>query len=345
MAAEQLNPSDKIEVLSRVAELTGHSLPLAAGLEIAAKETANRKVRVALRRIADALNGGMPLDRAIQEAGPTLGPETATLIQAGTSSGRLTEVITALVGDVKARQYVRRQVRNVLVYPLILLSCSLAILLFTLLYVVPHFRNIFGDFGIVLPTITSWVLEASALAELVWKPFLAGFAIVVIGAIAFGGSEAMQTFIHRIPLLGPVLRWSSEMSGLKLLGLLTEVEVPLPQALRQVAGSAKAHGLRNRANAAAKSAEQGNPDWWMAYGGETDVANLAALASVGAGKGNLSAACFAAAEILEGRIRALLHQVRLVVPATIFVFTVIVTGITIIAMFLPMIKLLNELGS
>lgn len=344
MADHPLNAAESADVCNRLAGLTGHSLPLATGLELAAHETSNRRVRAALVRLAKAVESGAPLEKAIEVIGPTVGPDLSALIQAGTRSGRLTEVLAAIHGDAKARQYVRRQILSVLVYPTFLLLAVVAILFFTMLFVVPQFGNIFKDFGVGIPALTEFILAISDYCQTLWKPLLTAMALLLVGILVFGRRPALQQLLFRIPLLGSVLRWSSEMSGLKLLGLLTDVDIPLPDALRQVSASTTSVSLKDRAASAASAAERGNNEWWIVYGGETDVANLASLACVGAGQGKLANACFAAADILEGRIRAMMHQVRLVVPATIFFATLFFIGLTVIALFLPMIKLLNALG-
>lgn len=344
MQTESSRSVDANGLYGQVAEVARHGLPLAEGLELAARESRDRATRKALMTLAEATRQGLTLDQAIEQSRGAVDPAVAAIVRAGTQSGRLTEVLHALHGDSKARELVRRQIVDVIAYPSLMLLGVSGILFFTLVIVVPSFKSIFQDFGIGLPWVTYWILKASDLCVAIWKPFVMSLAMLLAAGFLVFRRSAMEPVIHRIPVLGKVIRWSTEMGALRMLGFLTEARLALPTALLHVGATSSSPSLRTRAQTAALAAERGSADWWRTFGGETDTANLASLVDVAAGPQRVSQAFFGAAQMLEGRIRAGTQQALVVLPIAMLSLVAALSGIAIIGLFLPLIKLLNDLG-
>ena len=153
---------------------------------------------------------------------------------AGQRTGRTAEVLGRFAGYAQIGADVRRQLALSLVYPLASIILAVALLVFVLLFIVSGFERIFQDFGIALPLLSQFLI---ALASRLWSSglmlaeVLACLAAIGVLALMVAGPAGRRSALSRIPLLGPVWRWTSLAEFCHLLGLLLESAIPLAEAV------------------------------------------------------------------------------------------------------------------
>jgi type IV pilus assembly protein PilC len=115
----------------------------------------------------------------------------------------------------------------------------LAVIFFTLVFVVPRFEAIFKDFGTQMPALTIYLLDASRFAVRFWWlcltvaiaiPIVCGF---IIGLVARGGDANPSTrFGRRLSIVGVVLL----LLGLYLVLLVIALFLPMINLIQAVSG-------------------------------------------------------------------------------------------------------------
>ncbi|MCR3852586.1 type II secretion system F family protein [Pseudomonas aeruginosa] len=193
---------------------------------------------------------------------PTAFPELyRATVAAGEHAGHLGPVLEQLADYTEQRQQSRQKIQLALLYPVILMVASLAIVGFLLGYVVPDVVRVFIDSGQTLPLLTrvligvsDWVKAWGALA----------FVAAIGGVIGFRYAlrkdafrERWHGFLLRVPLVGRLVRSTDTARFASTLAILTRSGVPLVEALAIAAEVIANRIIRNEVVKAAQKVREG----------------------------------------------------------------------------------------
>ena len=270
---QTLSADEVAELAARIAALTKAGMPLGEGLRAAAEEMPARRLSRAVRRLADRFDAGDDLAAALQGTVPIFGhgreasarkwdrPLWLTLVGlmlAGARTGRLAKVLEEFVALEQGRAEIRRRIRRELAYPLVLLVMLAGVTVMARLFIVDDIANIVATLGMRTPAITQLFLVLVGPAA--W--IMSALAVVGVAMFVAGGWTAgpawLARLVEEVPLLGPLLRFGRLSGWSRLLGVLLEHQVPLPDALRLAAGACDA-SLAQGCREAAGDVEAGRP--------------------------------------------------------------------------------------
>jgi type II secretory pathway component PulF len=368
-----LRRDEAVELGGRIGDVVRSGLPLVSGLQALYAEIPSRwvsrafdfmvrrrlhinvtsaadfeAVRRALRAMIRRLESGEPVEQVIATEQAGIPPHIPAIIRAGLRTGKLGLFLEQYLG--RARQSVdrRRQVALGLAYPLVLLFAGILVLTAVGIWIVPQFKGIFADFGIELPGLTLLVISISDLiAEGGWwlGPGLAVALVAVwIGLRWFGGVHARRRLVYRIPFVGDPMRFAALSEFCHLLAILVEGEEPLPDSLRICGRASHNPDLNRHCQFLAEDIERGTPLQLAARSLSEFPPELVAFFRWDGDRDAFAEALRAAGDIFDVRSRTQVDVVAAVLePLVIFLVAGIVAGVTV-ALFLPLIKLLNALS-
>ena len=346
-----MTTDEHVEVVGQIGHLVSAGLPLAAGLRTLSEEVPSRRMRKVFDRLSAGLDRGETLEEVLKSESSDLPEWLSAVFEAGTRSGRLPECIQHFIEFSRLRAGIRIKLLISMVYPLILLGAGLAVCVFLCSLVIPDFREIFEGFGTDLPWVTERILALSSVVEdmvLYWPLALLFFwgsviAVWLLSKLIFGAA-GVRRLVYEIPLVGRVFKQSALAEFSQLLALMVEARMPLPEALKLVGGAVRDPNLSEGAFLAAKLIEAGDsfadlrgvvrgipdellrvPGW-----GNNDSSLVESL--------RVSSEVFALQSEITGRSLA-----GMATPATVIIAGGMI-GITVIALFMPLIKLLNDLS-
>ena len=236
------------EIVSTLAASVRQNLPLGPALQAAAMDRTDRFGRVA-RSIATDLEKGLSLAEAIRRDYPSCSAHVRTLIKAAESIGQLPAALSSLDADLAQQAAERDRFRPVNPgYPVFLVFSSLVFISSVTIRVLPAFRSILLDFGAQLPPITMSLFQHAAVAGALSVLALA-LTVLVIGPLW------LRTHVrprkpertHLISDLGDLVKWGipgwrwfernhSMLRTVEWLWMALRAGTPLPEAIEQAAG-------------------------------------------------------------------------------------------------------------
>ena len=136
-----------IAALSRKLALLLHAgAGVADGLALLAEEEPRERRKAMLHALAEAMDGGAPLSKALTDTGRYPAYVTG-LIAMGEQTGKLEDALNALAAYYERRQRTENRVRRALTYPSVLLVLMLVIIVVLLAKVLPVFDQVYASLG------------------------------------------------------------------------------------------------------------------------------------------------------------------------------------------------------
>jgi type II secretory pathway component PulF len=331
------------EVVVRAASLAAGEMLLPAGLRAAAQESDSPRVATALRSLARQMERGKTLDECIASA-RKLPPYVAGLIRAAQRTGDMGVTLATWTENRRAGQQYWRSAIASLTYPALSLTAALAVFVLFANLIMPTFRRMFDEFGLKLPAATTYLFHATDFM-MTFLPLLGLLILIVaVGTRIVGGRAGWSWLVSNVPLLGNVWHWRGVAEMLRGLGLLLQFHIPLPEALRLTAGGVTDAYVAEQCRKLAGRVEEGSSLTMSLVRLRTLPLSIVPLVRWGEQQNALDQALRSAAELMEGRLRSRTHVLAQIVPPLVFIFVGLALASAIIALFLPMITLIQGLS-
>jgi general secretion pathway protein F len=349
-----------------IASLVASGLPIEQGLRAVAGELPRGRTAGALATLAEKLGRGEKLQAILTAEDPTLPEHLRALVVAGLRSSSLGRVLEEFVSAERHAADVHRRILLAVSYPALLMVLISSVFVLFCLCVVPGLLAVLDDFDADLPS------QTVALAKLTHSGYwmLVGNLLVFLGGWAFLWVAMyvaeLRTVLLAVPVLGPVIRWAGLARFSRLLALLIDSELPLPQALELAGRGCQDASLEYASRKAGTDLRKGaslgdvllarrqfpqslgSMVRWAGQAGERPTGqDFAALAPTGAvvraPTGALADALRIAGEMFEGRLEIQLGLLRAILPPLCFLFVVWGASFLVAAIALPMVSLIEKL--
>lgn len=259
--ARGLSAADLALLTRQLATLVQAALPIEEALGAAAAQAGSARIQTMLLAVRARVLEGHSLAESLK-AFPAAFPELyRATVAAGEHAGHLGPVLERLADYTEQRQQSRQKIQLALLYPVILMIASLAIVGFLLGYVVPDVVRVFVDSGQTLPALTRGLIALSdGVRDWGWLALLL-LVGALIGARRALRDDALRLRWHRLllrlPLVGGLIRTAECARFASTLAILTRSGVPLVEAL-DIAGQVIGNQLiRGEVREAARKVREG----------------------------------------------------------------------------------------
>lgn len=343
--ARAVDATDFLSFNMELVALVHAGLPLLQCLGLLAERRKNEYFRNILLDVQSKVKSGTSLSDAFASHGSAFPAVYAPSVLAGERSGNIEEVLRRYVTYSQIIAGVKRKVFAALIYPAILISLSMVLVMVLLTYVIPKFSEFFRDFDAKLPWITSVLMAIAAFMQANVLYLLAGVVGVVIAyrvaSMSPGAHALRDRLLLDLPAVGTVLRKYHLSQFARTLGTLLSGGLPLMTAL-QVASSAIANAhVLHRMQKVSERVREG--------GGLTDALEATGLWSdttiqmirVGESSGALAEMLTNVSDFFDGEVDRQVHTfVTLLEPALLVVMGGVVSAM-LLAMYYPIFTIIQ----
>ncbi len=218
-----------------LSSLLAAGVPLSRALVILHREAGSPAARAQWKTVHDRVVDGMALADAMAKSPETFPRVYVAMVEAGETGGFL-DVVLAQIADFQAREKeMRGKVLTAMLYPAILLTLALGVLVFLLVFFIPKFQGIFAGFGAKLPLLTQLIVSASEVIR-EYGIFVAIALVVAVlltrtWLVSPTGRRTWEGAILRLPVIGPLVAQFAMSRFCRMLGTLLGAGVPLINGL------------------------------------------------------------------------------------------------------------------
>lgn len=334
----------------QLATLVDAGLPLLRGLRVLERQEKNVTLRDIIDELAFAIEGGSTFSEALAQHPKVFNRLFVNMVKAGELGGVLEVVLNRLSEFMEKAEKIKGKVVAAMFYPAAVMIVAVAILGILMVWVVPKFKEIFADMldGRPLPAFTNLVL---GISDIISGHFLETVIVLVVAFIILKlllktklGRKLFDRFKLHFPLLGPVITKVAIARFTRTLGTLISSGVPILQALTIVKETSGNVVIGDAVSSIHESVKEGETITAPLETSKVFPPMVISMVDVGEQTGALPEMLMKIADNYEDEVDNAVSAMTSLLEPIMIVFLAIIVGSIVIALFLPLIMLMDQLG-
>jgi len=334
----------------QLATLVDAGLPLLRGLRVLEKQERNPTLKSVISDLALSIEGGSTFSEALAQHPKIFNRLFVNMVKAGELGGVLEVVLTRLSEFMEKAQKIKGKVIAAMFYPVAVLIVATGILIILMVKVVPSFEQVFVGMaeGAQLPAFTRLVLGISRAVKDNILITLGVVAVFVVIFVLFKktkfGRHVWDKFKLKMPVIGPVVNKVAISRFTRTLGTLISSGVPILQALTIVKETAGNVIVSDAVGAVHESVKEGETITAPLEASGVFPPMVISMVDVGEQTGALPEMLLKIADNYDEEVDNAVAAMTSLLEPIMIVFLAVVVGSIVIAMFLPLIDLMNRVG-
>ncbi|MAT15703.1 MAG: pilus assembly protein PilC [Planctomyces sp.] len=332
----------------QLSTLQDAGLPILRSLRILEGQSRPGPLKNALIDVIEEIESGSTLSEAMSKQPKAFDNLYVNMVKAGEAGGAL-EVILQRLADFKEKaQTLKRKVIGAMVYPAVVIFVAVVIVTGIMYFIIPQFKDMFEEFELKLPWLTLFLIGCSDWVVNNWFLIplipIACWLFVKILKKNKTGAYICDFLSLKFPLLGGILRKATIARTMRTLGTLIASGVPILEALiiaRDTSGNAVFRRAFDNIYAAIREGESMAVPLREARITDDMVVNMV---DVGEETGALDTMLYKVADVYEEEVEVAVESLISILEPIMVVVLGVIVGTIVIALFLPMIELINSLA-
>jgi len=321
-------------------------LPLVQALDILSQQVESKSLATALTVIKNDVEGGATYADALRKHPKVFTELYANMVAAGESGGILDTILNRLAAYMEKAMKLKKKVKGAMVYPIVVSTIAVGVIAVIMIFVVPTFSKMFTTMGGTLPLPTLIVMKMSN--------FLAGIGGVLTGlfiaaaVVAFKqirktekGMAATDRIFLKLPIFGIMLRKVAVAKFTRTLGTLISSGVPILDGLEITAKTAGNKVIEYAVMEVRQAVTEGKTLAEPLMKSRVFPPMVTHMISVGESTGALDAMLNKIADFYDDEVDATVGNLTAMMEPFLMVFLGGSVGFIVIAMYLPIFKLIT----
>ena len=339
----------------QLSTLQDAGLPLLRSLQILEAQQKPGLMKNVLLGVCEEVEGGSSLSEAMSKFPRAFNRLFVKMVNAGEIGGVLDIILQRLSEFMEKSERLKRKIRGAMVYPIVVITIAVLILTGIMIFIIPKFEEIFTDFGVKLPFLTVWLINTSRwvagntpgqqLPGAIWValfPFIAWGGLKLVRK-AEVGRAATDTIILWAPIFGKLVRKTSIARFTRTLGTLISAGVPILEAINITKDTSGNYVFEKALGKVHDSIREGESFAGPLRESKTCDAIVVNMIDVGEETGEMDAMLLKIADNYDEEVDVAVESlVSLLEPLMVVVLGGMV-GTIVVAMFLPMVAMINSL--
>lgn len=340
---------DLAVVTRQLATMIDAGLPLVQCLDILAQQQEKKIFQKALHDIRMAVEGGSTFSASLKRHPKIFSTLYTNMVEAGEAGGILDTILNRLAAYIEKAMALKKRIKTAMFYPGTIVTVAVVVVIFLLIYVIPTFEQLFEGFGATLPLPTVIVLEASRIVRAYILVMLAGLVAAVVGLRFYyrtpGGKMAIDKLLLRLPVFGPLIRKVAVAKFTRTLGTLVSSGVSILEGLDITARTAGNKVVEEAVLKARTTIAQGKTIAEPLQASGVFPLMVVQMIAVGEQTGALDRMLNKIADFYDEEVDVAVAGLTSLLEPLLVIFLGVIIGGVVIAMYLPIFKLISVVGN
>src|SRR4051812_12750525 len=344
-------PQKQLVTFTRqLSTLQDAGLPILRSLQILEQQQRPGLLKAIVGGVADEVEGGGTLSDAMAKYPKAFNKLYTNMIAAGEAGGVLDLILARLADFMEKAAKLKKKVVGAMIYPAVVITIAIGIVTMIMIFVIPKFKQIFVDFHLKLPAVTQLLLDISEFmaeqygwAYLLFSPVIFTLVSRLI-RMSEGGRYFTDMIKLKIPILGGILSKTSIARFTRTLGTLISAGVPILDAInitKETSGNEVYARALQKVHDAIREGESMADPLRQTKVCDAIVVNMI---DVGEETGDLDKMLLKVADNYDADVDVLVASLISILEPVMVVILGVIVGFIVIALFMPMISLIQGIS-
>jgi type IV pilus assembly protein PilC len=341
--------ADEMAIMTRqLSTMVSSGMTILRALSVLEGQTKTKLLKDTLAAVRGDVEAGLLLSDALERHPKIFNPLYVAMVRAGEAGGVLESSLLRVADQLEKDASLRRQVRSATIYPTLVITFAIGVMLALVAFLIPVFQNVFKQFGGHLPTLTQFMVGMSSVIRHQWYLVIAIVVGVVFSFLKWKktktGRAQWDRVKLRIPLkIGDVVqkvalaRWSRTLSS------LTSAGVPIMQALEITGKTAGNAVVEESMGTVIDSVKSGGTISQPLRGSRVFPPMVSQMVAVGEETGALDAMLSKIADFYEDQVDAAIKALTSILEPAMIILVGSIVGVIVVSMYLPLFDVYNQI--
>ncbi len=243
----RLTGRERHTMVVRLATLVDSGIQISAALQGMRDDARDPRLVNVLTALEQGINAGQPLSGTMAAMPRAFPPLLTQMVRAGETTGQLGEMLQRTVEAMEIEQQTRSRLRSAMLYPGIMLTLTIGVVIFLLTTIVPKFETLLT--GKQLPKPTVILIAIGGFVRHYGHYLAVGVVLAIAGLVCFlrttRGAIVLDAVALRTPGVAGLYKTSVLARCARTFGLLLQSGVPMHAALEHTLEIAGSHAYRS----------------------------------------------------------------------------------------------------
>lgn len=342
---------ENITVFSRqLSTLLKAGLPLLRSLEVISRQEKNPYFKTIIEQLADNVRTGNKFSDGLAQHPKIFDKLYVNMAKAGEAGGVLDVVLDRLSTFQEKALKTTNKVKSAMVYPVVIMAVAIAIVVILMIFVVPQFQKIFADMlkgKARMPALTQTIIDISDFMK--ENYILTG--LIVLGAVVLVklffktkvGLRAWDIAALKSPKIGDMVMKSTVARFTRTFGTLLSSGVPILEALTITRGTINNSFISDALSRVHDRVRDGETISVPLDQQKIFPTMVTSMVEVGEETGQLPEMLNRIADNYDEEVDNSVGAITSIIEPIMIVFLALVVGTIVIALFLPIIQIIQNL--
>jgi type IV pilus assembly protein PilC len=333
----------------QLSTMISSGMSLLRALYVLEDQVDNDKLRDGFTGVRKDVEAGISLSEALGRHPDVFNDLYVAMVAAGETGGILEGTLERVAEQLEKDDSLRRQVKSAMMYPLLIASFSIVVLIALVVFLVPVFEKVFKDFGGELPAITKFTVALSNLFTDRWYVVIAS---VVASVYSFRrwkkterGRVQWDTLKLKIPWkIGDIVQKVCLARFSRTFSALVSAGVPMLEAIEitgRTSGNKVVEHAMEKVHESVKTG--GSISAPMRAAPQAFPIMVTQMIAVGEETGALDSMMNKIADFYEDEVAAALKALTSIIEPLMIIIVGAIVGFIVIAMYMPMFKVYDQI--
>jgi len=317
-----------------------------AALVTLEEQTDDKYLAEVIADVRSDVEGGVILSRALARHPKVFNRLFVAMVEAGESSGTLDIVLDRVAIQIEKETQIKRKVKGAMVYPVLVMTFAVLVLMFMLLFIVPVFQNVFKSLHGSLPAPTLFIMALSNGLRHWWFVI---FPLIIAGGFGLmklkrteRGRQVWDRMKLKVPMrIGETVLKVTMARFSRTLSTLIAAGVDIIKAL-EITGQTAGNWVVEDALAGVRAkVHQGIPIAQPLIENDIFPPMVSQMVKIGEETGELEKMLSKIADFYEDEVDSAIATLTSIIEPLMMIMVGAMVGVIVISMYLPMFRMLS----
>jgi type IV pilus assembly protein PilC len=341
--------ASELAIFSRqLSTMINSGMSILRSLYVLEEQTEGKFLKETIVAVRKDVEAGLPLSDSMARHPKVFNPLFVAMTQAGEMGGVLEDALMRVANQLEKDASLRRQIRSAMVYPILVVTFSILVMMALVAFLVPVFEKVFQEFGGELPKLTQVSVFLSHMVTGFWWAIFGGAGLMAFLFVKWKSSSwgrpQWDHFRLRIPMkIGTIVQQVAVARWSRTLASLTGAGVPLLQALEITGRTGGNVAVEEAMDGVIASVKRGGTIAAPLAKAPIFPTMVSHMVGVGEETGALDSMLDKVAEFYEDQVEASVKALTSILEPVMIIVIGSMVGFIVISMYLPLFEVYNHI--